>query len=365
MHHDRDFYDASGTNTDLRRLSELKDFEVADGYPDIRGWEVKTPDGRTLGKVDDLIVSVSEMRVRYLDVDVDRSLRSAVSDAARPKGAEEGHALVPIGTAQLDDARDDVIVNSLSGNDLASYPRYAHTGGITREYESSLRSRFAGGSTGAGAATGAAAGVAASNLYDTEHYDHDRFYSKARGRGARRSTGESEQTLTLSEEQLSVGKRQVQAGEVEVNKRVETEHVRQEVPLVREEVTVERRPVQAGSQVNAARIGEQEIRVPIREEEAVVQKRAVAKEQVIIRKQPVTQTKTVEADLRKEHLQVDESVRGAAGGTAAGASGVADRAKNAASNLGHKAANAADNLKDRIDGNPASKPGPDATDRRF
>ena len=96
----------TGRNEDLRRLSELDDFEVADGYPDIRGWEVKTPDGRTLGKVDDLIVSISEMRVRYLDVDVDRSLASAVSDAARPKGAEEGHALVPIGTATLDDARD-------------------------------------------------------------------------------------------------------------------------------------------------------------------------------------------------------------------------------------------------------------------
>jgi hypothetical protein len=42
-----------------------------------------------------------------------------------------------------------------------------------------------------------------------------------------------------------------------------------------------------------------------------------------------------------------------------------DRTKNAASNLGNKAVNAADNLKDRVDGNPASKPGPDSTDRRF
>ena len=45
----------------------------------------------------------------------------------------------------------------------------------------------------------------------------------------------------------------------------------------------------------------------------------------------------------------------------------ADRAAAGAQNLGHKAANAADDLKDRVDGNPASKPGPDATDspRRF
>jgi hypothetical protein len=45
----------------------------------------------------------------------------------------------------------------------------------------------------------------------------------------------------------------------------------------------------------------------------------------------------------------------------------ADRAVSGAEHLGHKAANAADDMKDRMDGNPASRPGPDATDspRRF
>jgi hypothetical protein len=45
----------------------------------------------------------------------------------------------------------------------------------------------------------------------------------------------------------------------------------------------------------------------------------------------------------------------------------ADRAASGAQNLGHKTANAADDLQDRVDGNPASRPGPDATDspRRF
>jgi len=33
------------------------------------------------------------------------------------------------------------------------------------------------------------------------------------------------------------------------------------------------------------------------------------------------------------------------------------------SNIGARVANAADDLKDRVDGNPASRPGPDATDR--
>ena len=45
----------------------------------------------------------------------------------------------------------------------------------------------------------------------------------------------------------------------------------------------------------------------------------------------------------------------------------ADRAASGAKNLGNKAANAVDDLKDRVDGNPASRPGPDSTDssRRF
>jgi hypothetical protein len=39
-----------------------------------------------------------------------------------------------------------------------------------------------------------------------------------------------------------------------------------------------------------------------------------------------------------------------------------DRAATGAERMGNKAANAVDDLKDRVDGNPASKPGPDATD---
>ena len=42
-----------------------------------------------------------------------------------------------------------------------------------------------------------------------------------------------------------------------------------------------------------------------------------------------------------------------------------NRGRSTLGTAGAKVANAADNLKDRVDGNPASKPGPDATDRRF
>ena len=41
-----------------------------------------------------------------------------------------------------------------------------------------------------------------------------------------------------------------------------------------------------------------------------------------------------------------------------------NRGRSTVASAGHKVANAADDMKDRVDGNPASKPGPDATDRR-
>ena len=128
-----DTRDSTNTNADLRRLNELDDFDVADGYPDIRGWEVKTPTGQKLGKVKDLIVSVAEMRVRYLDVEVSHSMSGPADDA-------NGHALLPIDTVELDNRNDDVLMR-MAGDDFASYPRYGG-GEITHQYEGSLRDRL-------------------------------------------------------------------------------------------------------------------------------------------------------------------------------------------------------------------------------
>lgn len=52
----------------------------------------------------------------------------------------------------------------------------------------------------------------------------------------------------------------------------------------------------------------------------------------------------------------------AAAATANTAARVGDKAVNTAEKVGNKAANVVDDMKDRVDGNPASKPGKDATD---
>ena len=48
-------------------LKDSNDLKVADGEPDIRGWDLQTTDGMTIGKVVDLIVDTSLMKVRYIE----------------------------------------------------------------------------------------------------------------------------------------------------------------------------------------------------------------------------------------------------------------------------------------------------------
>ncbi len=313
---------ASGAGSHLGRLNELDDFKVADGYPDPRGWDVKTTDGQKVGTVDDLIVDTQQMRVRYMSVKIDRSLAQAARDAATP-GDQADHTLLPIGSVQLDDANDDVLVSGYTLEQVAGLPRYSGRT-ISREYESSVVDRHRNRTGVGGAVAGAAAAVAGavSNAKDavTGHgahsYDHD-DYDDQRAFAARRQRmagAQGEQRLTLAEEQLAVGKRQTSAGEVELHKTVETERVQEQVQLRHDEVSVERRPVTDPSLVSGqAQISEDEIRIPIMEEQVVMQKILVPREEIIVRKSAVVENQTVQADVRRERLEVDDAAARAAG----------------------------------------------------
>jgi uncharacterized protein (TIGR02271 family) len=272
-------------------LTQMTDYEIADGYPDIRGWEVKDSTGKRVGEVHELLVDPSAMRVRYLDIGLDREFGA---------GAGDRHVLIPIGSVALDDQRDDVVLRGIGVGQLAGLAPYNHSD-VTREYETDVLSGL--GFAGADRATDA-------DFYTGQHFDDSRLFS-GRRTAARRTEGEAQ--VTRAEEELAVGKRQVQAGEVGVRKTVETERVREQVPITREEVEIERRPVEAGADVGRVDVREDEIRVPLMAEEVVAEKRVVPKEQLIIRKRPVTRQQTVEADVRKERIEVDDSTRRASG----------------------------------------------------
>jgi uncharacterized protein (TIGR02271 family) len=98
------------------------------------------------------------------------------------------------------------------------------------------------------------------------------------------------------------------AGAINVRKRVRTDRERVEVPTRHEEVTVERVPLEEG-EATEAEIGDDEVSIPLTEEEVVVEKRPVAKEEVRIRKDVVEDTEVVEEDVRREEVEIDESER--------------------------------------------------------
>jgi uncharacterized protein (TIGR02271 family) len=87
------------------------------------------------------------------------------------------------------------------------------------------------------------------------------------------------------------------------------------VPKRREEVDIERVPVEGeareASTAAEADIGEDEVVVQVFEEEVVVSKKIVLKEEIRIRKRVVQDEETVEVDLCKEEVEVDDqSARG-------------------------------------------------------
>lgn len=115
---------------------------------------------------------------------------------------------------------------------------------------------------------------------------------------------EDELRVQRSEEELRVGTREREAGGIKVRKKVHTEREQLEVPTRREEVSVERVPVEG--EASESEIGEDEVRVPVTEEEVIVEKRPVAKEEVRIRKDVVEDTEVVEEDVRKEEVDIDD-----------------------------------------------------------
>jgi uncharacterized protein (TIGR02271 family) len=104
-----------------------------------------------------------------------------------------------------------------------------------------------------------------------------------------------------------------QAGEVRVRKDVVEETQTIEVPVRHEEVRVERRPVtdataatrEAGD--TAFRETEQEIRVPVMQEEVEVRKVARPVEEVVVSKGTTEETRQVSDTVRKERFDIDDT----------------------------------------------------------
>ena len=125
-------------------------------------------------------------------------------------------------------------------------------------------------------------------------------------------------TVTRSEEELHVAKghtERKETGKVRLRKYVVTENVKMEVPVTREEVRVTREPVSGNETARGDRkirsgqppadIGEVEQEVVTYEERPVVTKETVPKEKIRLEKDTVTDTETVEDQVRKEKVDIE------------------------------------------------------------
>jgi uncharacterized protein (TIGR02271 family) len=110
--------------------------------------------------------------------------------------------------------------------------------------------------------------------------------------------------IQLHEEELRANKQTVNQGEVKVRKVVHTEHQKITVPVEHEEVVIERRP---GNGKTGGTVKSEEIRIPVKEEQVNVTKVPVVKEEVTVGKRKVREDRTVEGDVRKEEVVVENS----------------------------------------------------------
>ena len=108
--------------------------------------------------------------------------------------------------------------------------------------------------------------------------------------------------VPLMEERLNVSKRK-SAEEATITKEPVTETKTVDVPVTHEEVTIEKRPA-SGTAVASERPVESktEIKIPLKKEEVEVTKEPYVKEEVAVKKKPVTETRQVSEQVRSEKV---------------------------------------------------------------
>jgi uncharacterized protein (TIGR02271 family) len=116
-----------------------------------------------------------------------------------------------------------------------------------------------------------------------------------------------QQRIELLGEVLRVHKERIDRGEVRIRKEVVTEQQTVQVPVTREELVVERVPVGQNTPAQGQIGADSEIRVPLTEERATLDKQTVVREQVNVGKRSVEEVENLEESVRREELDVADS----------------------------------------------------------
>ena len=117
------------------------------------------------------------------------------------------------------------------------------------------------------------------------------------------------QTIPLTEEGLDVSK-DIQEEHATITKKPVTETKTVEVPVTHEEISIETRPPSGGEGQVASEgpvTSTQEINIPLKKEEVEVTKTPYVKEEVSIKKKPVTETREVTEEVTSERINTENS----------------------------------------------------------
>jgi stress response protein YsnF len=218
---------ATRPTTGTYALNELGEFTVADGAPDPRGWPVYAADRRQVGTVEDLLVDLDAMRVRYLDVRVE----GAVMDAGR--GPER--VLIPVGLARVLDDADRLVLDATTAQVLA-LPEYVRGGAVRRDHEDGVLRRL-----GRGEGATAAAATAGPQFYERPEFDTGRLQNRGARAGAPAAAapGDAVRVVAMAEEPV-ITKRLVVREVLVIKRRRVVEPQTVEVDLRWERVEVDR-----------------------------------------------------------------------------------------------------------------------------
>lgn len=119
-----------------------------------------------------------------------------------------------------------------------------------------------------------------------------------------------EERIPIVEEELRVGKREIERGGARVRSYVREVPVQEEVTLREEHVQVERRPVEQGTAAPATATGDmlqdRTIEMVERAEEAVVQKVANVREEVVVTKTAEQRTEQIQDTVRRTEVEVED-----------------------------------------------------------
>jgi uncharacterized protein (TIGR02271 family) len=114
-----------------------------------------------------------------------------------------------------------------------------------------------------------------------------------------------ETRIPVIEERMNVSKR-TSTTEATITKEPMTETKEVEVPVTHEELTVERRPASGSTTAERPVQSKTEIKVPLTREEVQVTKEPHVKEEVVVKKEPVTETKNVSERVTSERVNVKD-----------------------------------------------------------